>query len=383
MGALLPVNRPYLGLVGTRSGLHHDSSLGTSTYNARCGSYSRSWITNIQVAFWNGGHNGTAETAGGATATYNASIEFPVGTFTQLLFKGSNAGTVASGGIIYSDLMPVRPIPPGSLFYVRYRQSGGSTFWCSTVSNTPYQITGEGISATTTDLTMSGTITDDSGGTLVARPLAILGYTTRPSFAMLGDSILAGTGESGAGTFGDIGAVAHTAGLSYAYTDLATPSEAASAYLSGNTARLAIAKHASHIICNYGINDLINGRTTAQIQADLQTIASQLAPRPFYACTLLPYTTGAWTATNGSDQTDAGQATNIATMNTWIRGMPGHQTGILDIRTPIINPNDANKWNAPGYTTDGIHPTSTANGLMGLVDGVLSAPRAGIMPRLP
>ena len=109
----------YTGLVATR-GLQMTETRSTNRQsNSRSPHVARTALTSIQVVFPGWYINGSLnETAPGAAITIKASVEYPAGTFTQLLFSGVTSGTVPNGGYLVSDALTVS-IADGETFWVR------------------------------------------------------------------------------------------------------------------------------------------------------------------------------------------------------------------------------------------------------------------------
>lgn len=357
---------PYTGLVATR-GLQMTETRSTNRQsNSRSPHVARTALTMFQVIFpgWyiNSSFN---ETAPGAAITLAASIEYPNGVFTQLLFSGSSTGTIPNGGYLVSDAVSVS-IPAGDTFYVR-----------SFLSSTSLLISVSGLTVATgqqyeeavsglTDKSMGGTI---AGNSRVYAPVAIIGLTTKFSFAFIGDSITFGVGDASVGL--DMGPFARALGGTYAYTKLARTGDTITKFVAGHTNRAAIAAHASHWVYGYGSNDLfVSSRTATQVLADLTTAAGYAGGKPVYVATIIPRTqsTDGWQTVANQTQSAASAESERLTLNASVRADAGTFEDVFEVADTVENARDGGWWlPAPSsqyYTTDGIHPTSNAYALM-------------------
>jgi len=352
-------------LIATRARIMLGTGGGTSNYMCRTMSFARDTISALRVAWANwfvtaaGGEQGA-----GGTMTINASIEYPAGTFTQVKFSAGATGTIANGTTLVSDSVAVI-IPDGAQFWVRWFVA--STVALPMTSSPPSlrnTAQGDAFVAAGTDQTMSGTVTDD-GGTWSMWPVAIIGSTTRRTIAYLGDSRVVGQQDDFTGTTGDMGQLERPFAPVYGGITLACPGETAAQFLASNSKRLALATYCSTAICEYGINDLAASVTAVTLQTRISSIAALFAGKDFYVTTLVPDTTGAWTLTNGSDQTVTAFEAQRVAYNTWARANNGGFTGFFDHASVVESSLNSGKWIADGttnkYTRDGLHENAAAN----------------------
>jgi hypothetical protein len=322
----------------------------------RTGHISRASITSLQV-IWPG--LVTPESTVAGTHTLTASIEYPAGTFTQVKFSGVASGTVPAGGQLMSDAVTVT-IPDGSTFWVRsYWVSDTQILYADNVLTTVFGDGCEFGASGITDKTMSGTVALSLN--VGYMPIAIIGTTTKPSLLLLGDSICMGYADSFNGTDpGDKGILARSIGPSFGYINAGCIGELAQGYVTTNAKRTALATYCTHIVTQYGINDLVNSRTAAQLKTDMQSIIA-LTAKPTYVATLTPKSgsTDTW-ATTGNQTADATVTAPRVTYNASVRtGLVG-AAGFFEIGDAVENVRDTDIWKA-GYTGDGLHPNRTGN----------------------
>jgi hypothetical protein len=385
----IPVNLgQHIGQLATRC-LYADviDATHSGTFMSRTRHFARDTITALQIAIIAWGNNNEASIP--ASITVRASVEYPIGVFTRLLFNGGSANAVvAAGATQFTDVVSVN-IPNGAQFFIRAQLVAPSGCPCTSGFNGGGNDVGAGeaFQNTASDLTLSGTVVDGGFGGDCWYPMAIIGPTTHPSVAILGDSRQAGVGEASSDTpTDDCGEIAKAFGLKYAYINFGLVGDFASIFATGpTTKRASFYKYVDLVVSNFGVNDLIGGQTAAGLMADLTTISNTIRPaNKFYQCTIPPVTTGAWTNPTGSDQTLATWNAIRQTINTWIRS--GTATGIFDglyeVARAVEIAVDSGKWQAPNVTNDGLHETTLGNSLIQLVDGlfVTRALRARLKP---
>lgn len=360
-----------LAPVATRSRVASSAALGTTAYMCRIATYSRDTLAAVQVAWpnWRVVNTNGGETGCGGVITIKASIEYPAGTFTQIKFAGSATGTIPNATTLLSDAAVVA-IPIGAKFWIRW--SWVSTVNLPVITGINYKDTfaGDAFQATATDLTMSGTVTDDAGSNAM-RPVAILGTTTRKTLALLGDSRVAGQGDSVVNDYyGDMGELERPFGPAFAYLNLASFGESSSGFLASNTLRRALANYCTTIISEYGVNDTGTGVSAATVQTNQASIAALFPGKPVWLCTLPPTSTGAWTAVDLSDQTVGTFDAARVTYNTWVRTSPAGFAGFFDCAAVGESSLNSGKWKANGvalaYTVDGVHESGKTNLLSAL-----------------
>jgi hypothetical protein len=331
-------------------------------------------LTSVKTIFNNEASSGTT--------TITQSIEYPAGTFTQILFNGSATGTIRTQNQIVSDYATVS-VPSGATFWVRtFWQNTGNASYYNTWQNT---FLGEATQLSTTsisDLTMSGTVTNS--GAFSMPPAAIIGVTTNKSVVLVGDSICAGTADvedtsnSATGRNGVVGYLARSVnaqGIPFINTGR---SASQANFTVGKIARA----FGSALICEYGVNDFFTGAiTSAALITRLHGILDLRRPgQKAYQTTITPETTStdSWATTGNQTLVNGTQDTQRQTFNTAIRGSTTGLTtltGFIDA-AGTFESGSTGKWivsPTPPYTVDGVHPNQAGHTL---------AVSAGIVPTL-
>ncbi|MGE5512368.1 MAG: SGNH/GDSL hydrolase family protein [Bacteroidota bacterium] len=349
--------RPYIGQLATRCRIPTSLfDFGSSvTFTSRTYHFARDTITALQVALPNWYVNRTIfpklEAASGNSLTLAASIEYPVGVFTQLKFGGAATIAAASGTTTWTDLARVY-IPRGAKFYVRIAYTGRFIPMCIAADNVSSgavtstylnEAQGDAIQAGS-DLTMSGTLTNTEADW--CGPLAIVGPTRRPSFALIGPSLVHGVDDTATGDdSGDMGEMARSVGPTHAYINFGVSGLAAVEYtLAAYPRSFELHRYCSHVMSLIGATDIVDNDTTAADALALErAVWDHLAPRPIHVCTL-----------NFCDVGAGPEAQRIA-YNASVRSRPLPTAGYFEIADAVETARDSGVW-ISGYTTDGVHP---------------------------
>jgi hypothetical protein len=305
----------YTGIVAGKCRAPFAYSTPNKQWGGRLGMRARDDMFGFQLMWPNWRTNGNSGEAGtGAPLTITASVEYPAGTRTQVTFNsGSVTGTIADLTEILSD--PVRvAIPNGAKFWVHVfcENQGGMLYVGGT--NTPFANFSDGdtfqyAASGLTDKTMSGDygVTDGNGG-FAYPPIAVIGATRRPSFALLGTSRQTGVNDRPGDAFNHHGqAERAVGGNGFGYTNLSQSAETANTYNgSGGARRRAIvARYATHVFIEYGVNDLGGGFALTRLQtlwnaAKAAAAAQGNADQKLYQFTTVPITTSVTATTAGS-----------------------------------------------------------------------------------
>lgn len=370
----------YLGLVATRGDINQSSvGSGTTWIMDRSAHIARQTIpaSGLRIVWGNYYINGSSvEVLPAGTGTYEASIEYPAGTMTRCTFAGANTIGVAGGADAITDFCGPA-IPNNAKFWVRalYVNTTAGIIFSGAV---PYSATDEGDlfgSGAPTNNVMTGTIANGSGGTGSTgfHPYAIIGNTTAPSICLIGDSRMTGANDLVNNFSGDTGEVARTIGPVFAYTKLAVFGTSLNVAVTNFTNRLRITKYCTHVIDEYGINDIAGGRTAVQLAADRTTMAGLVA-LPTYGTTIQGETTSTDSWATTANQTVSGNSSVVTTFDGLVRAGISGEIGYFDIAA-IIDPGATSKWpvaanvfatsGSAGYsTTDGVHESPAMNQLI-------------------
>lgn len=365
----------YVGQLATKCRIPCNRSTTNKQANSRTAHIARDHVTTLQIELpnWYWTRGGTlTETAGGGNITYTASVEYPVGVFTQILFSGAAAAVVASNGTILSDVLNIS-ISKGHRFWIRVF-ANAVTAIVFTDGNVGYpQIdlaNGEAYNYAAsglTDMTMGGTIVDVGAASApILSPTAIVGATRRPSVLILGDSRDYGFTDNIDGD-GDLGDIARMVGGAFSYINAGCAGDTLSGFITAHTKRAGLQAYCSHVVFGDPINALRAGgsgqnKTAATVLGELQTILGYF---PTKLCVTTtpggpnPTSTDNW-ATLANQTVNANQA-QIAAYCAAIRAGVANSIGFWDIMYAIESSRDSGKWWTNGValatTTDGLHST--------------------------
>lgn len=328
-------------------------------------------ITKLKVGFSNFFFtlNAPAERNLAAPATYTASIEYPAGTFTPLLFGGIRQGAVSAGDILFSDYVTVS-IPAGATFWVRMFFTCAGGIYVNAWRNASMgDLLGAAIDGLS-DMTMGGDIQQVGIGSFP--PYMIVGPTTKPSVCVLGDSIgsgFTGNGQPGSdGTLdGRMGIVAASFPTTLGFNNVSSGGQTAWSWTSRSAARAKSLQYCSHVVSEMGINDLAGlGRSSAQLIADLQALWALFpSGTKITQTTMIPLATSTDGFATTANQTANAHLPEIQKFNALLRagGIAGLNNGYFETCLPLeAQPGDG-LWKS-GLTADGTHPTKAGYDFM-------------------
>lgn len=358
----------YEGLVATRIGIP-DNTFAPNFYTMSIsGHVALDDITSLKIAFPGFAlSTGNPDEISLGSATWTASIEWPNGTFRQILTSGIAAATVPAGSLIFSDYAtPTTTITKGSTFKIRLWQHNPSGIFYNGFNDSAMGDASMGGSSDPGDFTMGGAVTNLTG--TGQTPVAIIARTKKASLVLLGDSICFGQSDTAAKDFRK-GIVAKSIPLNtIGFCNLASPGIYAQNYLTKSPSRQLLFPYCSHVISQLGVNDLYPGaRTSAQLITDLQAIwATFPAGTKIQQATISPETTStdAW-ATTGNQTISSGNTSRV-TFNTALRNsgsspISGMNNGFQEYAWAIESSHDSGLWAVDGtankYTVDGVHPS--------------------------
>lgn len=319
----------------------------------------QNWYVAVSV---NGNGDGTETVLGDATIT--AGIEYPTGTFTRVTFSGGSSGAAGSGATLESDWVLVS-IPRGAKFKIWscYRGTTGIPYRTA-AADTGLDIAQFSVSGLS-DTSMGGTITATQAGSYYS-PLAIIAETTVPAIAVIGDSRAQGINDAGSSAIGFVGEFGRILDPLVPNINLGQQSDMAQFFAGSSSRRIAMLDVVDGVIYQLGINDhkATTPRTAAQMVGDLKVIAASIAVlgKPLLAATLAPYTTStdSW-ATTGNQTVRAYEAQRIAYNDLVRQGGIENVAGYIEVADAVETARNSGIWKAPGYTTDGLHESATAN----------------------
>ncbi|KQM41159.1 SGNH/GDSL hydrolase family protein [Sphingomonas sp. Leaf10] len=293
------------------------------------------------------------------------SIEYPVGTFTALTFGGAATGTILPGEDIIADAPANLTIPEGALYFVR-------SFITSSNGFIPYAgrdvATALGCAAifstSATDLTMGGNVAHD-GATRCVYPLGLVAITTKPSWAIFGDSRSVFPQTSTRGDAGEFAPSISAAG--YAYTNCGVPGDEAqnilATFVGGGKKRLRQAQYASHVHILAGGNDInsVADQTGQNTLNRLGRLYDYFGGKVRSAATISPHANATNTAVSSSTRNSRRQ-----TINSGLRNRTVSNFEVLVDTASVTESGTSGLWaDSTWVSDDGTHETDA--GLLGIV----------------
>ena len=385
--------------------------------------------------------NGPNAATGLVPFNLQAAVEYVVdGTVTTnlfpLKFSGADQRAVAAGDGAWSDWAAVN-IPAGAAYRIRtdreHTGTGGTTYnQLNNILISSATTPGKRDHATSgTDTAVhksrgdGGTYADFGGTTNTWTATCVQGVPIVPgtrSVLLVGDSITRGSGDTKAsaplqqgdwlaGTspaapyvnLGNVGWAETSLADAYPWFSTAVPGKqvVSSSFNEANLgAQLDVIKDSppTHCVLALGVNDLMQGRTPAQVLADLASAVAVIKARwpscKVYVCTITPVTnttdayattanqtftgtppaggTVTWGNFNGTDDTTGRRLLN-ANMRA---GLVTGADGFIDVAAAVQDAADPRKWRVDlgQPTVDGVHPqavlhrqTAAAANLPGVV----------------
>lgn len=348
----------YLGHVARRIGFVPNTlTASQKQMMSRSAHFASDAISSLKVVLYNFYVDGTGvEVGSGATASFTASVEYPAGTFTRILFGGNVTGTAPSASLLTSDDTSVS-IPNGAQFWIKVWRAdangivyvGGQTYLKSTaLLGDAFNFSG----TTVPDTTMNTTATNLDANNQYF-PAAVVAMTRKGSIHIIGDSITAAAYDTLDAT-GNIGPFGRW--VNHAYVSCGRSGDRADWAATGSNSALrrSLGQYASDVIIQYQVNDLLAGRSAAQVQADLVTLGNLFkAAYPSvrtWLPTAIPMTNAANTVPNSANPARV-------TVNDWKRTSPAPYNGFIEIANTIENGVNGGLFANVTYTTDGIHGT--------------------------
>lgn len=372
----------YLGQVATNCRILVNYFASYWLANCRTAHVACELLTNFKVVWPTFYFASGVESNFNGNVTLEATVEYPLNTFTRVTFSGVNKATVTGGNDFLSDFISVK-IPANAMFWLRtrliipnaapvgyvtesgtgigaggfsmatsvYGSSSDSGAECAEFLNTA--------STLTSKLTTSGLFGSQGAG-LVYRPSAIIQQTTRPTYYISGDSIAIGQYD------------VLDSNTRSGYLERATKNACINVAVGGESfgnifvapKRIALSQYCSHIITNYGINSAGSG--ASYWTSGATTMFNLFPNKPFYFVTLINQqqtTSNSWV--DGGNSATPTNETNRISINNLIRTM--NVAGVAGyIDSDFINSASFNGayWK-PSMTSDGTHPNALGNRFLG------------------
>ena len=310
-----------------------------------------------------------------ATITVQALVFAPGSSTGTVVTVGASASwTIGGGSWVQTDWISVS-MTAGQTFDVQTYVSG--TQWYPTLVYSGWWAAGSNQATSG-----SAKITSGAGvSTGIYMPAIITGDHASGAVVILGDSIaynsaLPTLGYIEKGLDGNYGAINAAVAGDRAYWTLDGTGRRAKSWFANQDASTAVVE--------YGRNDLEDGRTLAQIQANLLTLWNQQAGygQRVLQPTITPHTnsTDSWATTGNQTVTNATIEGRRVLLNDWLRAgaptvggtavAPGTSGALLagqgghplydywEIADHVESARNSGIWKA-SYTSDGLHPTTT------------------------
>ncbi len=343
----------YDGIAATRG--TEPSNLSAFVHlNVRSGHFARNDITQLKILVPNWYNT---ELAPGAAMSIAASVEYPPGVYTQLLFSASATGTIPDGTHLYSDYLTIS-IPNYAKFWIRMflQNAAGVPVLAAAGAPRPYidnEFMGDAMEDSASDHTMSGNIPNSI---LSQYHPTVIAPITAPAVLILGDSIALGVRDE-SDISGDEGIIARTVGPLFGYLNCGQDADTAANFVAAHTQRLVALDNCSYVFVQYGRNDIyIAGDSKATVEANLSTIYGLCSTKPVKQLTYVPDTDSSdgWVTTMNQSIGNAGKETIRSGINSDLTTMMfGPPEGFSD--TGAVLTTATNLW-VPNDTDDGIHP---------------------------
>lgn len=336
---------PYLGAVASRCGPPMLTAAQTKLF-ARTKHHAMEDLSAIALVYSAWRLDGGVYELNIDLANYAASIEYPIGsTPTPVLFSGQYFGVVPAGEDLRSDMTPLPVvIPRGAAFYVRTFQTGATISYHTIPGLAANADSGEFITfgSGSVDLTRVTTNLANQQGGIAFRPTAIVGFTTRPTFLLTGDSRCnAAAYDVVTDGFGLSGELERPLGMRFGTINVGIQGEKLSTAVTSFTKRLRLLQYTSAVACNYGINDLVfGGGNATTLSASVVTFAA-LHGKPHYHSTLSPNATTSNAYADLAGQTvGTGNAQRVL-FNNMVRALKAPLTGYLEIADVVESSRDS------------------------------------------
>jgi hypothetical protein len=357
-GGVVPQPSLYVGQVAHRTRMPNAQDTTATKFNSRTHFQLREDMGRIKIVlpYWYWATAGTEGPIFSGAAAFTASIEYPEGTYTQVLFGGVPVGTAAagSGDDIESDWIDIA-IPKDT------------DAWCNVFGNSPRFPTTVGANnvpscnvakgekmqygSSVIDRSMGGaytsTVAGNNGPTY--GPIAIVGETRRPSCLLIGNSRVAGCQDAfdASNTLGELN---RTLGAFFGCINLGSYGDRVNLFNASSTFRARQKKWVSHVIVELGINNIIAGDSAASVLSALQTTYGRFADKIVFGTTVPP--------TVGSNNTVVAPTNAVRqAFNAAQRAVPSPLAGVFDISSALEADLTGLYADSSWIHADGIHET--------------------------
>lgn len=284
---------------------------------------------------------------------------------------GTVTGTIPKGDVKSFDVTLSATIPAGATVYIgtfatpesgtkvpQFNCSEGSPVMNSRVNTTLGEASETAAGATNKTSAMSTIVND---GLSPYGPSAICAEVRSTTRCLLIDGDSQNTGAwSGVDAYNNRGWLGHAVANTFGSVNLSVSSRTASTAVTSNWLHraLAVAAGATHVVVTLGIGDIVASQTATQVQNSLLALWTDwlsIGVKPV-AATILPDTTSTDSWATVGNQTPHANSAAIVTVNTFIRTTPGPLIAYIESAWTVESAHDSQKWAAPNYTSDGLHP---------------------------
>jgi hypothetical protein len=354
---------PTLRQVGKRTFVADSIAPATTQGMCRIAQIAGENLTQLQLVFSNFYVSTTAEVNPGAPRTVTASIEYPSGTYNQVLFSGNATGSMTDGQAqLVSDVKTIS-IPQGATYWVdSYQVSSAGTLGVTAAVRTSSALGDQcTVGTSVPDSTMTGFT--GSVSTAPYGPTAIIAPSIIPAVAAPDDSIEQGTGNIGGGGTVWAGFLAPALAPRFGYMSLSRQSFTAQAAANGQFAKRAtFFQYATSAVLELGSNDFAAAaRTYTQLKADRYTIRGFAPNLHWFETTILPRPTSTTAFTTLQGQTfPSWEATNRVPFNELVRAGDLGFEGFFDIAACAEPATNVGKWIIPNSARTLTDVTTTA-----------------------
>ena len=319
-------------------------------------------ISGLQLVYCNWYMSTTTEVDNDNAIVVKAAVDI-AGTVYPVFFNGQRTVTIQPGAQVVSDPLGIDIAANTTYFTRTFVQVQAAEKWPLSAASGTQSGLGEGNIATDETNVGDDTVTATSAGGY--GPSAIIGRVNDrlPGLALIGDSITRGTNTvavAGHNGYPAIWAANKIAG----YLNISRGSWRAN--YDGNVTpplrrlkrfSLMAACGITDLVYQSGINDVINSRSDAQIQADILAFANAATALGIrcHIATITPSSTSSDSWATVENQTPHANAQVGRDNNDWRRTVPAPFVSCLDVADLVESERNSWLWKV-GYTGDGLHP---------------------------
>lgn len=294
-------------------------------------------------------------------------VEYPSGTFTNVLFSGATSVTIPAGAgkgkdsYVLSDAISLT-IPAGATYKVRtLKRSDGTTkptYVQCAAAHGGYAFSTAG---TATNQTHNSSFVGTTGYSYFPTAIANI-PTSVPSVLLTGDSIVWGQGDT-MDSLGRVGIVLKSIPATIAAAKVGIQGTNFSSW-ANYTFFQYLAQYATTVVCNYGTNQIAaTGTTAASWLTSAQAFwsRSEFDGKKKIQCTITPHSTStdAWITEANQTAYRTSPYVGNGDINAYITGLTCGADDYFDTAAGLSG-TDINKWWTDGtaITTDGLHPNA-------------------------